>query len=81
VSVPSNIAEVWARETTNYYINFLRMAKGSLAELETLSIVAKEVGYFDVDLYLSLNNRIEEVSRMLNALIRSLKSVNEEVKK
>jgi four helix bundle protein len=72
VSIPTNIAEGWGRETRNYYINFLRVSKGSLAELETLSIIAKELNYIDEEAYIFINNKTEEVSRMLNALIRSL---------
>jgi len=72
VSVPANIAEGWGRETRNNYINFLRVAKGSLAELETLSLIASELGYFEQNVYTGLNSKTEEVSRMLNALIRSL---------
>lgn len=73
VSIPANIAEGWGRETKSYYVNFLRISKGSLAEVETLLIVAKELGYLDNDAYKVIEEKTEEVSRMLNALIRSLK--------
>src|ERR1700677_2780951 len=54
VSVPSNIAEGWGRETKNYYVHFLRIAKGSLAEVETLSVIARELDYLDEDLFATL---------------------------
>ncbi|HTM66227.1 MAG TPA: four helix bundle protein [Flavipsychrobacter sp.] len=72
VSIPSDIAEGWGRETKNNYVNFLRIAKGSLAELNPLGIIGRDLGYIDSDFFLLLNNKTEEVSRMLNSLIRSL---------
>src|SRR5215217_8560671 len=65
VSVPANIAEGWGRETTAYYINFLRISKGSLAELDTLATITHSLSYLEPDLFVELNNKIEEVSRML----------------
>jgi len=76
VSVPANIAEGWGRETKAYYVNFLRISKGSLAELDTLATIAHSLNYLEPDLFVELNNKIEEVSRMLNALIRSLTKAN-----
>ena len=48
------------------------MARGSLAELETLSIIARDLNCIEANLFDLLNNKTSEVSRMLNALIRSL---------
>ena len=45
VSVPSNIAEGSARESAKETIRFLYIALGSLAELETQLIIAKETGF------------------------------------
>ena len=73
VSIPANIAEGWGRETKAYYVNFLRISKGSLAELDTLATITHSLNYLEPDLFVELNNKIEEESRMLNALIRSLK--------
>jgi four helix bundle protein len=72
VSIPSNIAEGWGRETKSYFLNFLRMSKGSLAELDTLTIVIRDLNYIEPALFEILNTKIEEVSRMLNGLIRKL---------
>ncbi len=43
MSVPSNIAEGYGRRTKNEYIQFLHIALGSLRELDTQLIIAKEV--------------------------------------
>jgi len=72
VSIPSKIAEGWGRESRKYFLNFLRISKGSLAELETLVIIARDLRYLDLELFEQINDKTEEVSRMLNALIRSL---------
>lgn len=45
VSIPSNIAEGWGRQTTNQYIQFLQVAQGSAAELETQLILAVDLGF------------------------------------
>ena len=47
VSVPSNIAEGNARLTPRAYANFLRIAHGSLRELETLILVSQNVGFVE----------------------------------
>ena len=49
VSVPSNIAEGSARLTTKELIHFLGIARGSLSELETQLIIARELGYLPSD--------------------------------
>jgi four helix bundle protein len=72
VSKPSNIAEGLGRETRKFFLTFLRVSKGSLAELETLLIVANDLDYKEKELFELINDKTEEVSRMLNALIRSL---------
>jgi four helix bundle protein len=45
VSVPANIAEGYGREYRKEYIQFLRVAQGSLKELETHLILASRIGY------------------------------------
>jgi four helix bundle protein len=41
VSIPANIAEGWGRQSRKNYIQFIRISRGSLFELETLIIIAK----------------------------------------
>jgi four helix bundle protein len=49
VSVPSNIAEGSARLTAREFIHFLGIARGSLSELDTQLIIARELGYLTTD--------------------------------
>jgi four helix bundle protein len=68
VSVASNIAEGASRHTDRDYAHFLVMARGSLAELTTQSIIACEVGFISVEIQKNLEIQADEVSRMLNGL-------------
>ncbi len=71
-SVPANIAEGWGRGKTKEFCQFLRIARGSLLELETHLIVAGNLAYIKADENQRLAAGIEEVSKMLNALIAKL---------
>jgi len=73
VSVPSNIAEGYARETTRDYIRHLWIARGSLAEVETQLMLSRELRMVDLPKLEALLTDVAEVERMLSALIRSLK--------
>lgn len=72
VSIPSNIAEGRNRGTKKDYLQFLRIAYGSGAELETQIIISKrlsETKNFD---YKKVDSLLDEVMRMLNVMIRKL---------
>jgi len=73
VSVPANIAEGWGRGTTKEYIQFLRIARGSLLEVETLMTIAHNLGYVNAQDQDPILQKILEISKMMNALINSLK--------
>ena len=47
VSIPSNIAEGYARKTTKEYLKFLSIANGSRTELETQLIICNKIGYLN----------------------------------
>ena len=74
VSVPSNIAEGNGRENTGAYIQFLRVAQGSLKELETQLLLASRIGVTDQDRSGPLLDECEEIGKMLRSLIRSLQA-------
>ena len=65
VSVPSNIAEGWTRESRAEKRQFLSVAQGSLAELETQLTLCEEIGWLSLEQTASLRNSIDETSRML----------------
>lgn len=73
VSVPANIAEGAGRRSTGEFIQFVGIARGSLAEPETLLILANRLEYLDGDARDHLLTDIAEVGRMLTGLIYSLR--------
>lgn len=74
VSVPSNIAEGAARNGTGEFLQFLGVASGSLAELETQVILAGRLKMLQPEQAAGLLAQAEEISKMLGGLKRSLAS-------
>ncbi len=74
LSVPSNIAEGWGRNSTLSYLHFLKISRGSLFELETQLIIAKELEFISSDALNKIDKLIHELSKMLNSLIKSIKN-------
>ena len=72
VSVPSNIAEGWGRNSKGNYIQFLRIANGSLCELETQLLIANELNFVKEDATKESFMLLEEVSKMIKGLIDSI---------
>jgi four helix bundle protein len=72
VSVPSNIAEGHARGFTGDYVRFLRIGKGSLAEMETQTILAERLGYISSDRVIPFLEKTSELGRMMSGLIAKL---------
>ncbi len=72
VSVPSNIAEGYGRKSTTEYIQFLHIALGSLRELDTQLIIAKEVGLADIEL---INPLLEEADKLQGILVSTLQKL------
>src|SRR5262245_19791801 len=75
-AIPANIAEGYGRESTGDYVRFLRVAQGSLKELETHLILSSEVGIVAAELIAPLLKSADELGRMLRAMIRTLESKN-----
>lgn len=71
ISIPSNIAEGAARNSKKEFIQFLHIALGSAAELETHLIISSRLGYLkDSTQY---QCRLDEIKRMLLGLLSFLK--------
>jgi four helix bundle protein len=73
-SIPANIAEGWGRGSTGEYVQFLTVARGSPMEVETHLIVACNLHLLSALAFAQLSKEIEEIGKMLNALIGALKS-------
>jgi four helix bundle protein len=71
VSVPCNIAEGAARTSPKEMLQFLSIARGSLSELETQVIIAKELGYIKASD--ELNSAMESVFALLGGLVHSIR--------
>jgi len=74
VSIPANIAEGRGRNTTRDYIQFLRVASGSLLELETHLVIAGNLELIDPSAQERLGQRTQEINRMLNGLFKSVQA-------
>ncbi len=74
VSVPSNIAEGQARFSQKEFHHFLSQARGSLVEIETQLMIAKELKYLQAAKADILLAAADELGRVLNGLIASIKS-------
>jgi four helix bundle protein len=74
VSIPSNIAEGYGRKTIPDYVRCLYIAYGSTCELETQTLLSGDLEYLNEKIKVSLLEKINEVERMLMALIKSLES-------
>jgi four helix bundle protein len=70
VSIPSNIAEGQQRNNLGEYIQFLGIANGSAAELETQLLLVQDIYGIDITTELNL---LYEVQKMLKSMIKKLK--------
>jgi four helix bundle protein len=71
-AIPANIAEGWGRDSRGDYVRFLRIASGSIKELETHLILSMEIGILQPATGHELLATCDELGRMLRALIRKL---------
>ncbi len=76
ISIPSNIAEGYARGTDKEKLHFLRISSGSISEIETQMILSLNLEYIGQETYEKLSNQITSLWRQLNALITSVKTRN-----
>lgn len=68
VSVPTNIAEGSKRTRNRDYARFLNIAEGSLAEVEYLLLLSKDLGFVREPHSTSMLSEVDEIARMLHAL-------------
>ena len=72
ISISSNIAEGAGRRGTTDFRRFVIIARGSLHELRSQAYVSRQLGFLNASEWAALEQRMDELSRMLLALIRSL---------
>jgi four helix bundle protein len=72
VSVPSNIAEGKAHYSNRDFVRYLRHSRGSLAEIETQILIARQRKYLTAETTTKLSQQLDELGRILSGLIRSL---------
>lgn len=72
VSIAANIAEGYGRDSDGSFIQFLRVAQGSLKEFETHAILSGRLGFMEPEVVSSLLTRTDELGKMLRGLILSV---------
>ncbi len=75
VSVVSNIAEGCGRQHDKELAYFLRIARGSVRELECQLLLSRDLEYLTHEVWLSLDATAQEISKMLNALGATVRSI------
>lgn len=74
ISVPTNISEGSARNSQKEFLHFLYIALGSLSEIETLLLLAKDLEFIDSsEVFDEIIDDIELITKMLLGLINSIK--------
>jgi four helix bundle protein len=73
VSVPANIAEGTARNSSKEFAHFLSNAQGSASEVETELLIAHRLGYLDERNFLGLRASLDNIGRMITGLSQHLK--------
>src|ERR1700691_3003555 len=72
VSVASNIAEGYGRSSTGEYKQFLGVARGSILEVQTQLVIARELDFGEVEALTRVVGLSEEVGKMLAAILKKL---------
>jgi four helix bundle protein len=72
VSVPANIAEGYGRGSLQDYVRFLRIARGSLYEVDTLLTLSLRLRFIGQPAYDSTKRLLDETERILAGLLRAL---------
>ena len=74
MSVVSNIAEGSGRSSDRELGRFLSIARGSVRELECQLLLSRDLGYLQMNEWVVLDASSQEVSKMLNALMRRVRT-------
>ena len=72
-SVPLNIVEGSGRNSEKDFVHFLDMSLGSILELEYCCLLAKDLRYIDVEIYKTVNGKVNDIKAMLIKLIKTIR--------
>ena len=79
VSITSNIAEGFSRQSLKEKAQFYSMALGSLTEVQNQLLIARDIKYLDSKIFDKIADRTVLINKLLNGLIKSIKSANEKM--
>ncbi|MEK7558885.1 MAG: four helix bundle protein [Patescibacteria group bacterium] len=75
VSITSNIAEGFSRSSYKEKIQFYSMALGSLSEVQSQLLIARDISYIEKDQFNSIADQSVTVNKLLNGLIKKSKTI------
>ncbi|VVA43294.1 S23 ribosomal protein (fragment) [Candidatus Roizmanbacteria bacterium] len=73
ISIMNNIAEGYERNSNKEFRNFLFISKGSSGEVRSMLYISKDLNYISNPVFIDLNNRVFEISKIISGLIKSLR--------
>ena len=74
VSIPANISEGAARKSRRELLHFLSISKGSISELDTELEICHRINLIKKEIYFELVQKLDEISRLLQGLINTLRA-------
>lgn len=74
ISITSNIAEGFSRQGIREKLQFYFTAKGSLSELQSQMLIARDVGYLEESKFTEIESQAETSGKLLTGLVKSLKA-------
>lgn len=76
VSVPSNIAEGFTRNSNKEKAQFYAIAKGSLTELESQFLISRDLGYISGPDFNSIQDRMYQLGKIITGLVKAIRLRN-----
>ena len=76
ISVMSNIAEGFDRSSNKEFVQFLVIARGSIAEVRSLSYAAMDIGYIDKKTFADILEHSFKLTNLINGFIRYLRTTD-----
>jgi len=76
VSIVSNIAEGFSRQTDKEFVQFLHIAKGSTSEVQSQLYVALDLDYINSEEFKRLYDEADQVARLISGFIKYLKGID-----